>query len=221
MRRVVLSVLLLLGVAMVVTPIAMGMFGKTKDARQMMSDFRPIMQPASIEKTVYYQEQVFAKLRPMVPLASEGNIAKFQLYTKGMQSVQADTAKLLPALALAMHMPPAQAQAMLAKQFPAFGQLLANMPTMNKDFGQMIGALALYAPVLRQVPPGLDHYKPIVDAVAQNGDNFASADSLPRMDLFPWFFIIPGVLIVLLSGWLLVDDGVLRLHVPGRAAAKA
>jgi hypothetical protein len=221
MRRVVLIVLLLLGAAMIVTPLAMGMFSKTSDAEQMMNDFRPIMQPASIAKTVYYQDQVFAKLRPMVPLASQQNIGKFQLYTKGMQSVQSEVASLVPTFAQAMRMPPAQLQAMLAKQFPALAQLFASMPTMNKDFTQMIGALALYAPVLRQVPAGLDHYKPIVEAVAQNGGNFRSADSLPRMGLFPWFFIIPGALIVLLSGWLLVDDGLLHVHLPTRKAAAA
>lgn len=36
---------------------------------------------------------------------------------------------------------------------------------------------------------------PMIGAMADNVDNFAAVDALPPFDLFPWFFVIPGVLL--------------------------
>jgi len=32
-----------------------------------------------------------------------------------------------------------------------------------------------------------------------NVDNYAQVDSLPNFNLFTWFFVVPGVLLVILS----------------------
>lgn len=40
---------------------------------------------------------------------------------------------------------------------------------------------------------------PMIGAMADNLDNFAAVDALPPFSLFPWFFVIPGVLVVALA----------------------
>jgi hypothetical protein len=35
----------------------------------------------------------------------------------------------------------------------------------------------------------------MIGTMADNVDNFADVDALPAFPLFPWFFVIPGVMI--------------------------
>jgi hypothetical protein len=44
----------------------------------------------------------------------------------------------------------------------------------------------------------------MLDTMEQNLDNYAAVDALPPFALFPWFFVIPGVLIAGLAGAILV-----------------
>ena len=39
-----------------------------------------------------------------------------------------------------------------------------------------------------------------------NVDNYAAVDSMPPMSLFPWFFIVPGFLVILSDLYLLIGD---------------
>lgn len=41
---------------------------------------------------------------------------------------------------------------------------------------------------------------PVVGVMSDNVDNFQAVDALPPFPLFPWFFVVPGVLIALLAG---------------------
>jgi hypothetical protein len=97
------------------------------------------------------------------------------------------------ALSQQLKMSPAQVQKFLGSQFPAMTGLLTSLP-------QLI-------PVFANVPPGLDHYKPLVDVMQANVTNYQKIDSLPNFNLFAWFFVIPGVLLVLLAGWPLATAG--------------
>jgi hypothetical protein len=177
MKRVMLWVLLAVGIGLIVVPVSMGMFDKTSKGETMVNSFRPIMQPASVQKTTYYYNQVFTPLGP---------------FSKMMPGVAADAQKLVPALAQAMHMSPAQVQQMLKQQFPSMAAMLQAMPQAQQIF--------------KQVPAGLAHYKPLVTTMNANVENYAAVDSLPAMGLFPWFFIVPGFLIVLADLYLLVGD---------------
>jgi hypothetical protein len=56
-------------------------------------------------------------------------------------------------------------------------------------------------PIFAKVPPGLAHYKPLVQTMQANVNDYASVDSLPNFRLFTWFFVIPGVLLMLLAGY--------------------
>lgn len=40
----------------------------------------------------------------------------------------------------------------------------------------------------------------MLDDIGANVDNFAAVDALPPFDLFPWFFVVPGLLVVGLAG---------------------
>ena len=176
-RRIVLAALLVIGVALIAAPFAFSMFDRTSNGEKMVNSFRPVMQPASVQKTTYYYNQVFTPLGP---------------FSKMMPGVAADAQKLVPALAQALHMTPAQVQQMLKTQFPSMAAMLQSLPQAEKIFNQ--------------VPPGLAHYKPLVTTMNANVDNYAAVDSMPAMGLFPWFFIVPGILIVLFDLYLLVGD---------------
>jgi hypothetical protein len=62
-----------------------------------------------------------------------------------------------------------------AADYPAVDGFIAEWPTINNDFAPMIGAMS------------------------DNLDNYAAVDAMPPFTLFPWFFAIPGVLIVALA----------------------
>ena len=206
MRRLVLSMFLLIGLALIVAPISMSMFSRASDGEKMVNDFRPIMQPANVKTTADYYNNVFTKLRPIALAMTPQTIAKFNAYMQGFQGMQADGQKLVPALAQAMHMTPTQVQQMLAKEFPAMSQLLVNLPQMQKDFTGLLGLMAANVSTFKQVPPGLDHYKPLVDTMQANVGTYASVDAMPRMSVFPLFFLLPGIALVLAAAYLLVGD---------------
>lgn len=53
--------------------------------------------------------------------------------------------------------------------------------------------------------PGIDaDMSEMLDRMDRNLENYAGVDALPPFTLFPWFFVIPGLLIAGLAGWALV-----------------
>jgi len=177
MRRLTLSLFLAIGVGLIVAPLAMGMFSRASNGEKMVNSFRPIMQPAHVTTTADYYYNVFTKLRPFALV---------------MPGVQQDVQKLIPAMAKAMHMTPAQVQQMLATQFPSLTKMLQALPQGVKVF--------------QRVPPGLDFYKSLVTTMQANVTNYKSVDELPAMGFFPWFFVIPGIMLLLAAAYLLVGD---------------
>ena len=177
MSRKVLWPVLVIGVALIVLPFAISLPSKASHGQTMMDQFRPIMQPASVRKTVNYYNQTFTPLRPVA--------------IGGVQAAS-EVPKLGAALGTALHMTPAQVQQFLGKDFPALAGMLTALPKLT--------------PVFTNVPPGLDHYLPLVRTMQANVGNYASIDSLPNFRLFTWFFVIPGVLLVLLAGIPLVAE---------------
>lgn len=206
MRRAALVVLFVVGVALVAAPFAFSMFSRASDGAKMVDDFRPIMRADNVRTTADYYNNVFVPLREVVPLMSQENVDKFNGYLKGIQGTQADSAKLVPALARQLGTTPAQVQQLLATQFPSLAQMLQNLPALSKDFGGLLGALGANVDTFQRVPAGLDHYQPLVSTMQANVDTYASVDALPRMSLFPWFFLVPGILVLLASTALLVDE---------------
>ena len=203
MNRKLLWGVLVIGLALVVAPFALGLPGKSAAGQRMLNGFQPIMQPAQVKITADYYDHVFVPLGKVTPMMSARNLAKFQAYMHGFTRTQADAAKLVPMLAQALHMTPAQVQKLMATQMPSMAALLQNLPAMQRDFNGLIGTMQQNIPIFQQVPAGLAHYKPLVTTMQANVDNFRQVNSLPDFRLFTWFFVVPGVLLILLAGYAL------------------
>lgn len=168
---------LVIGVVMIVAPLAMGLPGKAAAGERMLGDFTPIMAPDAVQKTADYYYKVFVPLGQITPVFTEANATKFENYLTGMQQA-------------GIKIPPAAAQ----------------------DFTNLVGVMKQAVPIAQQVPPGLDHYKPLVDTMQGNVGDFQDVNSLPNFNLFTWFFIVPGILLLVLAGLGLRAEGALHLR---------
>lgn len=201
MNRNVLWPILAIGIALIVLPLALSLPSRSSAGQRMIDNFRPIMQPDNVDTTVDYYDNVFAKLRPVATAIDAPTVSKFKSYGEGIGAVQAESGKLFPGLAQALGQTPQQVQQFFGRQFPATAQLFGSLPQMGQDFGNLIGLMEQNVGTFERVPPGLDHYKPLVDTMEGNVTNYEKIDSLPNFRLFTWFFVAPGILLVLLSGW--------------------
>ena len=89
-------------------------------------------------------------------------------------------------------------------------------PAAARDFTTLIGTMKQAVPVAQQVPAGLLWYKPLVTTMQGNVADYKSVNSLPNFNLFTWFFILPGLALIVLSGFGLYSEGSLhfRAHRP-------
>jgi hypothetical protein len=200
MNRKLLWAVLVIGLALVIAPLGMGLPGKAAAGQRMMNGFQPIMQPDQVKTTAYYYNQVFVPLGKVIPMMSAQNLAKFQAYLKGFGGMQTDAAKLVPLLAQALHMTPAQVQQLMGTQLPSMAAMLQNLPAMQRDFGSLLGTMQGNVGIFSQVPAGLRHYQPLVTTMQANVSNYKQVNSLPDFRLFTVFFVVPGVLLILLAG---------------------
>jgi len=156
---------LVIGIGLIVAPLAMGLPGKAAAGERMLGSFQPIMAPDQVQTTSNYYYKVFVPLGQITPAFTDANAAKFQGYMQGMQ-------------AAGLRIPPQAA----------------------KDFTGLIGMMKQAVPIATQVPAGLAHYKPLVDTMQANVNDYKQVNSLPSFNLFAWFFIVPGILLVILAG---------------------
>lgn len=185
MNRKVLWAVLVIGAALVIAPFALSLPSKASAGERMLGSFHPIMQPDQVKMTAYYYNDVFTPLgHRVVPVMSAQNVAKFQRYVAGLKSVQLTQADM----------------AKLQQQFPQIAAMFAGMPVMLKDFESLVTLMQKNEKIFAQVPAGLVHYKPLVSTMQANVSNYQQVDSLPSFRLFTWFFVVPGVLLVLLAG---------------------
>jgi hypothetical protein len=201
MNRKLLWAVFVIGLTLVIMPLAISLPSKANAGERMLNGFQPIMQSSQVKTTAYYYNDVFVPLGQVTPMMSAQNLAKFQAYLKGFGGMQSDAAKLVPLLAQGLHMTPAQVQALMAKQLPAMAAMLRNLPAMQRDFGGLLGTMGQNVGIFSQVPAGLNHYKPLVTTMQANVDNYKQVNSLPSFRLFAWFFIVPGALLILLAGY--------------------
>jgi hypothetical protein len=195
MRRAALAALLVVGLGLIIAPFALSMFPRTSKGETMVNDFRPIMQPAAVKTTAAYYFDTFTKLRPIALAMNARTAATLHGYSQGITAMMRDLAK----------MPPAQQQA-LALQYPAMARMLQGLPQMQKTLDGFTAMIAGNLQTFKNVPPGLDHYKPLVDTMQANVGNYAAVDAMPPMGFFPWFFIIPGIVFVLIAAYLFVGE---------------
>lgn len=179
--RWVLWPILVIGVALIVSPLAISLPSKASAGQKMLNGFHPLMQPAAVATTVKYYDDTFTAL---APVATGGVAASDEIPA------------LFSGLSGALNMTQSQLVQFLSTSFPAFAQLLEKFPQL--------------VPVFKNVPPGLSWYKPLVDTMNAQVNNYASVDSLPNFNLFTWFFIVPGILLVALAGFGLLESYVIR-----------
>ena len=192
MNRKLLWAVLVIGLALVIAPFALGLPGKAAAGQRMLNGFQPIMQPDQVKITADYYDHVFVPLGTVTPMMSAQNLARFQGYMKGFGGMQMDAAKLVPMLAQALHMTPAQVQTLMATQLPSMAAMLQNLPAMQRDFGGLLGTMQQNVGIFSQVPAGLAHYKPLVHDDAGQRHNYKQVNSLPDFRLFTWFFVVPA-----------------------------
>lgn len=199
MSRKLLWAVLAIGLGLVVVPLAISMPSKAADGEQMMKDFEPIMQLSSVETTASYYDNVFTKLRPVALAFNADTVARFQGYEQGLAGLQKEAPLLVPALAQQLGMTPEQVQQFLGQEFPAMSQLFQALPAMGEDFSGMVGLMEQNVEVFEQVPAGLDHYQPLVRTMEGNVQNYDRVSSLPSFALMAWFFVIPGLALVVIA----------------------
>jgi hypothetical protein len=177
----VLWPVLVIGIALIVVPLAISLPSKASAGQKMLNGFHPLMQPAAVKTTANYYNNTFTALGPV----ATGGVA-----------ASAEIPALFSGLASGLHLTQPQLAQFLSTNYPAMAQLLENFPKL--------------VPVFKNVPPGLAWYKPLVDTMQAQVTDYGQVDSLPNFNLFAWFFIIPGILLVLLAGFGLLDPYVRR-----------
>ncbi len=161
---------LVIGVVLTIAPFAISLPSKGAAGQRMLDNFHSLMQPKAVATTVNY----FTYFEDLKPVAQAGPTAATEIPS------------MFQGLATAMHLNETQLAGMMEKNYPALAQMLAGFPQL--------------APVFKEVGAGLDWYKPIIATMAANQANYASVDSLPNFNDFTWFFVVPGILLILLAG---------------------
>ena len=161
---------LVIGVVLIIAPFAISLPSKGGAGQDMLDNFHSMMQPQAVATTVKY----FTYFEDLKPVAQAGPVAATEIPS------------MFQGLASGMHLSETQLAGMMEQNYPALAQMLAGFPQLS--------------PVFKQVGAGLDWYKPIIATMSANQSNYAKVDSLPNFKLFTWFFVIPGILLVLLSG---------------------
>lgn len=192
------GVLLIIGLALVILPLVIGVPGKASAGSDMMNDFEPIMAPDQVQVTKDYLEKFHTMRDDFVPAITPESVALFQGYLQTFQTMYRDFQALLPALAAQLGATPEQFQASLAQQAPGVAAGLQQFPAMGEDFAGVVGLMEKDVGIVQGMPAYLDHYDDLVLRMDRNVDNFDKANGLP-MGLMPWMFVGPGVLIVLLA----------------------
>ena len=138
MERKVLWPVLVLGIALVIAPFALGMPGKTAAGQRMLNDFRPMMQPASVQTTVDYMNNVFQPLGKVTPALNADTVARFQGYGQGISK---------------MNVPAAMKQ--------DFANLIGMMAANTKIFSQVPAGLAHYQPLVTTMQGNVQDYQSV------------------------------------------------------------
>lgn len=131
-------VLMVLGAAVALAPVAFQMFGRAPQGGSMIDSFRPMMTRDRVQDVQGY------------------------FITMGMAEGQLRTVAV----------PLADGTGLDASELAAIEQFSEDWPGIVADFN------------------------PMVATMSDNVDNFEGIDALPPFGLFPWFFLVPGLLVL-------------------------
>jgi len=193
-------------VALIVFPVATGMFAKASAGERVMKAFEPVMSERSVQTSTRYYGLFKGVGTDFGPLMTQANVERFNAYVQGIQGTITDSGKFIPDLAQKLGMTPAQVNAFLAQNYPALSAMLANMPQMQTDMGGMVAVMTRDVQGFGQVTPALNHFDRLIKVMQPNVKDFAKANQMQPMGIMPWFLVGPGILITLLAGWLLYAE---------------
>ena len=154
-KRWPLAVLAVIGIGLILAPVAFGMFSKAPDGASMMTSFSPFM-------TRHRLDGFQADMRYI------GNAV-----TQGQRAIH-DTDGTPAGARTVAHVAP---------QFHAFAR---QWVAVNSDMGGMLVKIKANLP------------------------NYQAVAAMPSFRLFPWFFVIPGAILLLLAGAGLIRRGAWR-----------
>jgi len=83
----------------------------------------------------------------------------------------------------------------------AEGQLRTQAVQLAEEAGISAEELPAINEFSSEWPTIVVEFNPMVATMSDNVDNFAAVDALPPFNLFPWFFVVPGVLVAGLAGF--------------------
>jgi hypothetical protein len=141
MNHKLLWSVLVIGLALVIAPFALGLPGKAAAGQRMLNGFQPIMQPDQVKITANYYDHVFVPLGKVTPMMSAQNLGRFQGFMRN------------PAMGAAMRSSPSMAH--------AFGGLFATMQQNVGVFSRVPAGLAHYKPLVRTMQANVDNYKQV------------------------------------------------------------
>lgn len=199
MSRKMMWGVLVVGLVLIIAPFAIGLPGKAAGGEKMIDAFAPIMEEQNVALTADYYDNVFVPLGDVAPAMSQENIDTFNGYLGGIGAMGAEAQNLGPAFAEATGMTQEQVGEYMGAEFPAMTQMMQALPQMQQDFEGLLGLMGNNVEIFEQVPPGLAHYEPLVDTMQEQRENYQDVASLPDFRLFTWFFVVPGVLLVLMA----------------------
>jgi len=143
-----------IGAGLIAAPFVVQLPARGDAGQAMMDNFRPIMQPDQVKKTVDYYNNVFVPLGQVAPAINATTIATFGGYAQGMKAAELEVPQLIGALAQQLHMTPAQVQQFLSTSFPATYQLLTGLPAMQSSLAGLVGVMNQHTGSFAQVPAG-------------------------------------------------------------------
>ena len=142
-RRWAIVALALVGVALIVMPLAFGMFDRAPKGATMIAGFRPYMTTARLDG-----------------------------YRREIRQIDAGVREANTRVAPALGGPSGRAAPAFAARFPGVA-----------DFGRRWGAIDV-------------DMTNLLTTIQANLGNYRAVAALPSFRLFPWFFVVPGVLIL-------------------------
>ena len=96
MIRKMMWAVLAVGLAMIVTPLLMGLPDKADGGQKMITAFGPIMDESNVDTTAEYYYDVFVPLGDVAPAMSQENIDRFNGYVAGFTALGVDVTKREP-----------------------------------------------------------------------------------------------------------------------------
>jgi hypothetical protein len=106
------------------------------------------------------------------PFMNSSTVTNFEGYLNEIGTAEAEArGPLRTALA------PAATDASFNATFPGLADFIDKWPQVRSDMGSMLKTMR------------------------RSIDNFEAVDALPEFDLFPWFFVVPGLLVAIVGAW--------------------